>query len=146
MERTAVEAARRKFSPEFLNRLDKIVVFKPLGEADLRGVLDLELQSLNERLERAAGAASITLQASLAAQGFLLRQGTDARYGARHLKRTVEKCLVQPLSNLLATAQIQAGDAVRVDFDSAQGNLIFLKERKRTPDGAAVGSPRSAAA
>ena len=126
VSRAGVEAARRKFSPEFMNRLDKVVVFNPLGEADLRRILDLELQFVQDRIHRAAGTAAIHLEVSRAARQFLLQEGTDARYGARHLKRAVERLLVQPLANLMASGQILGGDTAQVECDC--GRLIFFKQ------------------
>ena len=131
VSRAGVEAARRKFSPEFMNRLDKVVVFNPLGERDLRRILDLELQFVQDRIHRAAGTAAIHLEVSRAARQFLLQEGTDPRYGARHLKRAVERLLVQPLANLMASGQILGGDTAQVEFDC--GRLLFFKQ---TIDGA----------
>jgi ATP-dependent Clp protease ATP-binding subunit ClpB len=133
-----VEAARRRFSPEFINRLDKIVVFSPLGKAELRGILSLELDLLRDRIHRATGTTSVNFEISGAVEEFLLQEGTDARYGARHLKRTIERMLVHPLANLIATGQIQVGDAVQVELAGAEsgGRLVFLKQR-RGPAGAA---------
>ncbi|HEY7391024.1 MAG TPA: AAA family ATPase [Bryobacteraceae bacterium] len=127
-----VEAARRRFSPEFINRLDKIVVFRPLGTAELRGILSLELDLLRDRIHRATGTASINLEISAPVENYLLREGTDARYGARHLKRTIERLLVHPIANLIATGQIQSGDALQVELACAESGsrLIFLKQKQ----------------
>ena len=130
ISRAGTEAARKRFSPEFMNRIDKVVTFNPLGEAQLRQILGLELQGVEERVCRAAGATSISFTVDAAAQDFLLREGTDLRYGARHLKRAVERLLVQPTSNLLATAQLQAGDTLLVEFDSELNGLTFSKESR----------------
>jgi ATP-dependent Clp protease ATP-binding subunit ClpA len=125
-----VDAARRNFSPEFINRLDKILVFRPLGQQELRSVLGLELQSIRERIGNAAGTTSIKFDVSEAGQDFLLEEGTDARYGARHLKRTVDRLLVQPLANLMATGQILAGDRIQVELDRSglRDRLLFFKK------------------
>jgi ATP-dependent Clp protease ATP-binding subunit ClpA len=128
ISRAGKEAARKRFSPEFMNRIDKTVVFNPLGEAELKKILGLELQAVEERVSRATGAIPITFSVNPAAQEFLLRQGTDLRYGARHLKRAVERLVVQPTSNLLASAQLQGGDTLLVDFDPEVSGLMFLKE------------------
>jgi len=86
VERTAVEAARRKFSPEFMNRLDKVVVFHPLQREQLQEVLDIELGQVQQRvLDTAKG--QFLFRVTEAGRNFLLREGTDQRYGARHLKR-----------------------------------------------------------
>ncbi len=124
--RTAVEAARKKFSPEFMNRIDKVVVFRSLKEHHLRQILELELQSVQDRIMRSAGTKFI-FNCSDAAKAFLLEEGIDFKYGARHLKRAIERFLVYPLSNLVATEQVGLGDLVYVDFDAARKKLIFAK-------------------
>ena len=124
--RTAVEAARRKFSPEFMNRIDKVVVFRSLKEHHLRQILDLELQAVQDRIMRSAGTKFI-FQCSEVAKDMLLKEGIDFKYGARHLKRSIERFLVYPLSNLVATEQVGLGDLVNVDLDEATKKLIFSK-------------------
>ena len=128
MMRSGVEAARRKFTPEFINRLDKIVTFKPLGTPELRRILDIELNMVQQRIFNTSPDRSFVFKASDAAKDFLLQEGTDLKYGARHLKRAIERLLVQPLSNLIATDQVRGGDCVNVDFDAACNTLTFVKE------------------
>jgi ATP-dependent Clp protease ATP-binding subunit ClpA len=124
--RTAVEAARRKFSPEFMNRIDKVVVFRSLKEHHLRQILDLELQAVQDRIMQSAG-TKFVFQCSEKAKDTLLKEGLDFKYGARHLKRSVERFLVYPLSNLVATGQIGLGDLVTVDLDDHSKKLVFSK-------------------
>jgi ATP-dependent Clp protease ATP-binding subunit ClpA len=132
--KSGVEAARRKFTPEFMNRLDKVVVFRPLGEAELRRILDIELSYVQQRVFQSGGGdRSFVFQLSDEAKETLLRSGTDSKYGARHLKRSIEKLLVQPLSNLIATAQVRTGDFVKVDMDSGGEKLSFLREAEGMP-------------
>jgi ATP-dependent Clp protease ATP-binding subunit ClpB len=136
VERTAVEAARRKFSPEFMNRLDKIVVFHPLKREQLEEVLDIELGQVQQRvLETARG--QFLFRVTSAAREFLLTEGTDQRYGARHLKRAIERNIVYPLANLLATEQVRVGDLVRIDWDGVSKTLSFVRES----EGALVETP-----
>src|SRR5213082_1673696 len=125
--RTAVEAARRKFSPEFMNRIDKVVVFRSLKEHHLRAILDLELQAVQERIMLSAG-TKFVFQCSDAAKDMLLKEGIDFKYGARHLKRAIERFLVYPLSNLVATGQIGLGDLVQIDLRGSDNKLIFSKK------------------
>src|SRR5437868_6401129 len=124
--RTAVEAARRKFSREFMNRIDKVVVFRSLKEHHLRQILDLELAAVQERIMRSAG-TKFVFQCSDAAKTMLLEEGIDFKYGARHLKRSIERFLVYPLSNLVATEQVGLGDLVYVDLSDEKRKLIFSK-------------------
>ena len=127
VERTAVEAARRKFSPEFMNRLDKIVVFHPLHREQLQQVLDIELGHVQQRvLETAKG--QFLFRLTDAARDFLLQEGTDQRYGARHLKRAIERHVVYPLANLLATEQVRMGDLISIDWDREHPELTFARE------------------
>jgi ATP-dependent Clp protease ATP-binding subunit ClpA len=126
LEHAGTEAARRRFTPEFLNRIDRVVTFHPLGAAEMQCILDIELGLVQERLACAVGVEGMRLELSRDARGLLLREGTDPRYGARHLKRAVERRLVQPVSNLIATGQVSAGDQVFVDADAS--GLTFSKE------------------
>ena len=125
--RTALEAAKRKFSPEFMNRIDKVVVFRSLKEHHLRQILDIELRSVQDRITESAG-TKFVFECTTAAKEFLLAEGIDLKYGARHLKRSVERFLVYPLSNLVATQQVETGDYVMVDFDEGSEQLNFRKQ------------------
>ena len=127
IERTAVEAARRKFSPEFMNRLDKVVVFHPLRREQLERVLEIELGQVQQRvLETAKG--QFLFRVTDPGREFLLQEGTDQRYGARHLKRAIERHVVYPLANLLATEQVHLGDLVCIDWNKEQDRLTFVRE------------------
>ena len=127
INRTAVEAARRKFSPEFMNRIDKVVVFHMLRVEHLEKILEIELGMVQQRILQATGNHQFVFSCTAAVKQFLLHEGTDLRYGARHLKRAIEKHMVFPLANLVATGQIQLGDFIRIDLDGS-GKLTFVKE------------------
>jgi ATP-dependent Clp protease ATP-binding subunit ClpB len=131
--RAGVEAARRKFTPEFMNRIDKTVVFRPLGEPELRKILKLELNLVQQRLFDSAHGAPFVFSLTPQAQEYLLSEGTDVKYGARHLKRALDRHLVHPLSNLIATDQVRGGDHIRVDFDAIAGRLTFFVEAEDIP-------------
>jgi ATP-dependent Clp protease ATP-binding subunit ClpB len=133
ISRAGVEAARRKFTPEFMNRIDKTVVFKPLGEHELRQILGLELNILQQRIFNSPTGAPFVFSVTDNARDYLLREGTDMKYGARHLKRAIDRLIVHPLSNLIATDQIRGGDLVRVDFDDTQCRVTFFKEAEDMP-------------
>ncbi len=128
LDNAGTEAARRRFSPEFMNRIDRTVVFNPLSGEDLQRILSLELDAVERRIASAAGSAPFTCSVNHEARNFLLAEGTDIRYGARHLKRAVERLLVQPISNLIASGQLQGGDQLLVECDSHARRLIFAKE------------------
>jgi ATP-dependent Clp protease ATP-binding subunit ClpA len=125
--RTAVESARRKFSPEFMNRIDKVVVFRSLKEHHLRQILELELSAVQKRIIEGAG-AKFVFNCSDQAKDLLLQEGIDLKYGARHLKRAIERFLVYALSNLVATNQVSDGDMVYVGVDEDGKKLVFHKE------------------
>ncbi len=125
--RTASEAAKRKFSPEFMNRIDKVVVFRSLKEHHLRQILELELAHVQDRVMKGSG-EKFVFTCTDEAKKFLLDEGIDFKYGARHLKRSIERFLVYPISNLVATDQVKTGDLVVIDFDGGAGKLIFTKE------------------
>jgi ATP-dependent Clp protease ATP-binding subunit ClpA len=125
--RTAIEAARRKFSPEFMNRIDKTVVFRSLRDEHLRQILEIELSAVQERITKGSG-DKFVFNCTDAAKQFLLDEGIDFKYGARHLKRAIERFLVFPLSNLVATNQVGFGDLLIVDYAPEVGKLVFSKE------------------
>ena len=131
--RSAVEAARRKFTPEFINRIDKIVVFKPLGSSELNKILDIELNALQQRIFTSYTSAPFVVNVTSSARQFLLADGTDIKYGARHLKRAIERGLVHPLSNLIASGQVIGGDLIKVDHDKDVPSLVFTKEEEAMP-------------
>lgn len=131
--RAGVEAARKKFTPEFMNRIDKTVVFRPLGEPELRKILTLELNMVQQRIFTSAKGAPFVFSLTDAAKEYLLKEGTDMKYGARHLKRAIDRNLVHPLSNLIATEQVRGGDLIRVDMDPALSRLTFFKEAEDMP-------------
>jgi ATP-dependent Clp protease ATP-binding subunit ClpB len=134
ISRAGVEAARRRFTPEFMNRLDKVLVFHPLGDIELRKILTLELNLLQQRIFSAPTTAPFFFALTASAKEFLLSEGTDLKYGARHLRRAIERELVNPLSNLIASGQVRGGDLVSVDFDAAKNALAFFKEAENVPE------------
>ncbi|HSB08934.1 MAG TPA: AAA family ATPase [Blastocatellia bacterium] len=133
--RAGLDAARRKFSPEFMNRLDKIVVFHRLSDDSMMKILELELRAVQRRiLELNQG--RFVMRYTDRARCFLLDKGTSPRYGARELKRTIEHNVVLPLSNLIATKQISEGDILLAELAEDASGLIFMKRhvRETLPD------------
>ncbi|HXG92247.1 MAG TPA: AAA family ATPase [Blastocatellia bacterium] len=125
--RTASEAAKRKFSPEFMNRIDKVVVFRSLRHEQLRRILDLELDAVQRRIDEGAGERFL-FTLTEPAKEFLLNEGIDFKYGARHLKRAIERFVVNPLANLSATNQVHLGDVVVIDFNQETQKLDFYRD------------------
>lgn len=122
----ATEAAKRKFDPEFINRLDKVVVFKTLRDEHMKSILDIELGMVQQRITIATPSNQFVFSCTIEMKEWLLKEGTDPKYGARHLKRAIEKNLVYPLANLLSTSQLHFGDAVKVDI-TEEGEVTFTK-------------------
>ena len=127
VEKSATGAAKRKFAPEFMNRIDKTVVFRPLRSEQLEQILEIELAMIQQRvLDTARGRFLFRIKP--AAKDFLLREGTNMKYGARHLKRAIERHLVYPLASLLATQQVCLGDVISIDYSAFENALTFEKE------------------
>ena len=127
--RTAMEAARRRFAPEFMNRIDKVVVFRTLTGEQLTRVLEVELANIQNRITASQQGRQFIFRCTEATKDFLLKEGTDVKYGARPLKRALERYMVHPLSNLLATGQINLGDVIKVDVGPSGSKLTFSKHR-----------------
>jgi ATP-dependent Clp protease ATP-binding subunit ClpA len=140
VERTAVEAARRKFSPEFMNRLDKLVVFHPLKREELEEVLEIELRQVQKRvLDSTTG--PFLFRVTSEGRQFLLEEGTDQRYGARHLKRAIERYIVYPIARLVASAQVRQGDALVIDRQRGEEALVFLRDTEKRSSGPKIDFP-----
>jgi ATP-dependent Clp protease ATP-binding subunit ClpA len=133
ISRAGVDAARKKFTPEFMNRIDKVVVFRPLGEEELRKILGLELNILQNRILHSASGVPFIFSLTETAREYLLKEGTDLKYGARHLKRAIDRSLVHSISNLIATDQVKCGDLLKVDYDAELGRMTFFKEAEDMP-------------
>ncbi|HWB85991.1 MAG TPA: AAA family ATPase [Bryobacteraceae bacterium] len=127
LTRIGLEAARRKFTPEFINRLDTMVVFNPLGETELRQIVGIELQKVQDRLLHSS-AVPFAFSLTEAAIEQLVQEGTDPRYGARHLRRAIDRLLVQPISSLLASEQVHRGDYLIVDSEPETKQMTFFRE------------------
>jgi ATP-dependent Clp protease ATP-binding subunit ClpA len=128
-----VEAAKRQFSPEFMNRIDKVIVFRTLAEDDLRKILDIELEQVQRRIMDSQGENKFILTCTRETKDFLLKEGTDIQYGARHLRRAIERHIVIPLSSLIASGQIAPGDDVVVDCPTYSEALVFSKTLQAEP-------------
>jgi ATP-dependent Clp protease ATP-binding subunit ClpA len=125
--RTAKAAAKRKFAPEFMNRIDKVVVFRSLRSEQLNEICEIELGMVQQRVLQTAKERFL-FQVTQPAKDFLLREGTNLQYGARHLKRAIERYLTCPLASLLATEQVRLDDVISIDWDGKENGLRFWKE------------------
>jgi len=108
-------AVRKRFSPEFVNRIDCIITYQPLSAESLSAILDKQIVDLQSHVNTRLGSRSFTLEVPFEARQFLLQKGTSSEYGARELNRTIHRHLTQPLATLVATNQVNPGASVRVD-------------------------------
>ena len=124
---TAKAAAKKRFAPEFMNRIDKVVVFHSLRSEQLNEICEIELGMVQQRVLETAKERFL-FQVTQPAKDFLLREGTNLQYGARHLKRAIERYLTCPLASLLATEQVSMDDVISIDWDGKENGLRFWKE------------------
>jgi ATP-dependent Clp protease ATP-binding subunit ClpB len=122
MERRVNEALRQAFKPEFLNRIDDIVIFNPLGREEIKQIVDIQLR----RLEKMLADRKISVQVRDRAKAFLAEQGYDPVFGARPLKRTIQKLIQDPLALKILAGEVGEGDKVVVDSDGSQ--IVFRTE------------------
>jgi len=127
IETCATEAAKRNFSPEFMNRIDKTVVFRPLRREQLREILEIELRIIQERIHKSAK-MQFSFRITERAKDLLVNEGTAPHYGARHLKRAVDRHVVAPIASLIATEQISVGDLISIDTSAVGNCLTFARE------------------
>jgi ATP-dependent Clp protease ATP-binding subunit ClpB len=132
MKAAVLDELRKHFRPEFLNRVDEVIVFHALSEEDLKKIVDIQLRRLRRRLEE----RHIHLELSDEARDYLARVGYDPAYGARPLKRTIQKEIETVLGRLLLQGQLRDGQTVRVDYSADQEGLTF---EAHAPTGAAAG-------
>ncbi len=121
MKRRIQESLRLQFRPEFLNRIDEVIVFRQLSDADLAAIVDLLLADLQRRLTD----QDLTLELTPAARGVIAREGTDPAFGARPLKRTIQRLVENPFARALLEGRFKPGDRVVGDADPVTGTLVF---------------------
>jgi ATP-dependent Clp protease ATP-binding subunit ClpB len=121
MKSQITEALRIQFRPEFLNRIDEVIVFHALNDADLAAIVELLLADLQRRLAE----QEITLELTPAAKSLIVREGTDPAYGARPLKRTIQRLVENPLARALLQGEFRPGTTVVADADAIGGVLVF---------------------
>jgi CheY-like chemotaxis protein/Ni2+-binding GTPase involved in maturation of urease and hydrogenase len=129
LESIGLTAVRKRFSPEFVNRLDVVVTYQPLDAEAIARILDHHIEELQRHVHTRLGDRSFEIEVSPAARDLLLSRGVSARYGARELKRTIHRLLTQPLAALVASGQIAPGTRVMIDRGEGEGlNLTPLDE------------------
>jgi len=145
LEKIGLAAVRRRFTPEFVNRIDAVVTYRTLDTDSLAAILDQQLNDLQDHLNTRLGDRSFPLELTAASRQFLLRSGTSAQYGARELKRTIHRNLTQPLAAMVAGSKIEPGAKVQVDLaDGGEGLTIRTgdKDGRRKGDRSPAGGRR----
>ncbi len=129
LEEVAIAAVKRKFAPEFINRIDIMLTYRPLNAEAMEKILEIQLQAMADHISRRLGDRRFFLQIPRRARRFLLENGTSIEYGARELKRTIHRHLMHPLAALLADDGVPPGAVVRCDLHSSGKRLdIFALE------------------
>jgi ATP-dependent Clp protease ATP-binding subunit ClpB len=137
MKEAVLEEMRRYFRPEFLNRVDEIIVFHALSEEHLKEIVEIQLHRLRQRLAE----RHINLRLTDAARTHLVRVGFDPNYGARPLKRAIQREIETPLGRRILKGEVRDGQTVLVDFDQAGGELIFIAQSEGPQTRVAQGAP-----
>ncbi len=125
LEKVARNAVRRRFAPEFVNRIDAVITYQPLDCDAMRRILDQQLHRLQVHIRDRLENESFELELDGSAREFLLDRGTSREYGARELKRTILRQLTQPLAEVVEGGEIAPGSLVRVSYDPKQDRLRF---------------------
>jgi len=121
----ALVAVRKKFSPEFINRIDHVITYRPLDAESFSAITDHEIASLQNHVNTRLGNRCFAIEVPFETRQWLIEHGTSVEYGARELKRTIHKNLTQPLATLVAKNQIEPGSRVRVEIDPSQASLTL---------------------
>jgi ATP-dependent Clp protease ATP-binding subunit ClpC len=140
MKSAVTDALRLQFRPEFLNRIDEVIVFHPLTTEHLGEIVDLLLADLGARL----ATQDLALEVTAGAKALIVREGTDPAYGARPLKRTIQRLVENPLARALVSGEFSPGDRITCDADPTSGTIVFSTERSTVvTDGAATRDARA---
>ncbi|MFH1619979.1 MAG: ATP-dependent Clp protease ATP-binding subunit [bacterium] len=131
MRDTVMEEVKRVFNPEFVNRLDEIIVFHPLSVSDMEKILELMLKKVEKKLK----ARNLSISLSSEAKQFLVKTGFDPNYGARPLMRTIQKALEDPLAEQLLGKPLPAGITIAVGFDEENKKLTFAEKAGKQNNG-----------
>jgi ATP-dependent Clp protease ATP-binding subunit ClpA len=125
LAKIGMEAVKRKFSPEFVNRIDHVITYRPLDEDSLSRILDRHISDFQRHVNSRLGPDGFGIEVPSETRRFLLRKGTSAEYGARELKRTLHRHLTQPLAALVAGGRIEPGSSVRIEIDEDEDDVFI---------------------
>jgi ATP-dependent Clp protease ATP-binding subunit ClpA len=133
MDRVGIEAVRKKFTQEFVNRIDKICVYHPLSLEALTRILQIELNMAQQRIFSSANSAPFVFKCMSSAREKLIDEGYNATYNARHLKRAIDRWLIHPLCAAIVTGQIHGGDVVEVEYEPPADEFSFYITQRELP-------------
>ncbi len=125
LERIGLQAVRRRFPPEFVNRIDRVITYQPLDDSALTKILDQHIAEFQHHVNMRLGPRCFDIEVPPETRRFLLRKGTSAEYGARELKRTLHRHLTQPLAALVAGGEIQPGSSVRLEISQDEDDVFI---------------------
>ena len=126
-KKTILDSLKKKFAPEFLNRIDEVVIFNSLSKKDIHSIIDIELAKLYERINE----LGYSIKLSKKAKDFLSNKGYDKKYGARPLKRTIQKYVEDLIANEILNSNLNIGDIINIDYKSNEKNLIIKIVNKK---------------
>jgi ATP-dependent Clp protease ATP-binding subunit ClpA len=129
LESVAMAAVRKKFSPEFLNRVDAILVYEPLDSETVATILDQQVEALRQHVNQRLGARTFSIDVPQATRQFLLDKGFSEEYGARELKRVIHRNIVQPVASLVAEGMIEPASNVHIEVAADGEGLQFRTSR-----------------
>ena len=121
------KALQKTFAPEFLNRIDDVIMFNSLGKEEINKIIDLELKGLYERVK----SLGYQLKITTAAKDFIAERGFDANFGARPLKRAIQKYLEDPMAEILIKATLKEGDTISVGFNKVKSEIKINIQKKK---------------
>jgi ATP-dependent Clp protease ATP-binding subunit ClpA len=125
LEAIGAHAVRKSLPPEFINRIDEIVTYRPLASATLAAILDSQIRELQDHIERRLGAETFRLEVSSRARKFLLQRGTSEEYGARELRRCIQRLLIHPLAAMVVAGEVNPGAVMRADVDARRQRIVL---------------------
>ena len=125
LESIGMAAVRKSFSPEFINRIDAVVSYHPLDSQAIAAIFDVQMNELQDQIDTRMGPQAFHLEIAPKARRFLIHKGTSEQYGARELKRTLQRLLIQPLASMVAAGEIGPGSHIRAELSSRRDKLVL---------------------
>jgi ATP-dependent Clp protease ATP-binding subunit ClpA len=125
LEKVCKHAVKKRFSPEFINRVDRTIMFRPLDSNAMSRILELQIEQWQQHMNARLGDESFRIEVSDECRDFLLRRGCSEEYGARELKRTIHRHLMQPVAGMVIRGQIPPRRRLQVCYSKSSGEPLF---------------------